>query len=96
MGMLEELNDLLDRIPVWKRLTAMPDKLQALEQRVEMLELRLSGKTGPACPICNAPGFQRTGSKPDPIFGDMGLMLDSYACAACGHSENRQRDTAEA
>lgn len=94
MGMLEELNDLLDRLPLWKRLSAMPDKMQALEQRVAALEAQLSGQIGPACPLCDAPGFKRTSSNPDPTFGAMGVMLDSYACAACGHSEKRQRDTA--
>ena len=93
MGMLEELNDLLDRIPLWKRLTGMPDRVQALEQRIAALEAQLSGKTGPACPICNAPGFKRVSSKADPAFGALGVMLDSYACASCGHTEDRQRDT---
>lgn len=93
MGMLEELNDLLDRIPLWKRLSAMPDRVAALEQRIAALEAQLSGKAGELCPMCNAPGFKRTASKPDPAMGVLGIIRDSYACAACGHSEERQRDS---
>lgn len=92
MGMLEEFNDLLDRLPLWKRLSAMPDKMQALEQRVAALEAQLSGKTGPACPLCSAPGFKRTASRPHPQLDFAGVKLDSYACAACGHTEDRERD----
>ena len=94
MGMLEELNDLLDRLPLWKRLSAMPDKVQALEQRVAALEAQLAGKPGELCPMCNAPAFQRTGTAPHPYFGDTGLMQDSYQCQSCAHSEIRMRDTA--
>lgn len=92
MGMLEELNDLLDRLPLWKRVSAMPDKLQALEARLAALEAQLADKPGMLCPICNAPGFKRTASRPHPEFGFAGLKLDSYVCAACGHSEERERD----
>lgn len=92
MGMLEELNDLLDRLPLWKRLASAPDRLQALEQRVAALEAQLAGKPGALCPICNAPGFSRTSSREHPTFAFAGLKLDSYACATCGHSEERERD----
>lgn len=92
MGMLEELNDLLDRIPLWKRLSAMPARVQAMEARIASLEAQLAGKPGALCPICNAVGFKRTASRPHPEFGFAGIKLDSYACPACGHSEERERD----
>lgn len=93
MGMLEELNDLLDRLPLWARIKALPDKVETLQQRVALLEAQFSGKPGELCPVCNAPGFRRTGSKPDPVMGALGVMLDSYVCAGCGHAEDRPRDT---
>lgn len=92
MGMLEELNELLDRLPLWKRLGAMPDRIAALEQRVASLEARLAGTPGELCPMCNAPSFKRAASKPHPSFGFAGVMLDSYVCGDCGHAEDRNRD----
>lgn len=95
MGMLEELNDLLDRIPLWKRLSAMPAKVQAMEDRIAALEAQLTGRPGALCPICNAAEFKRTASRPHPQFGFAGIKLDSYSCAACGHTEDRERDPAK-
>jgi ribosomal protein L37AE/L43A len=92
MALLEELNALLDRMPLWKRLSALPQKTDELEARIAALEAQLSGKAGPTCPVCNAPGFKRAGSKPDPAMGGLGFIQDSYVCEACGHSENRMRD----
>lgn len=94
MGMLEELNDLLDRLPLWKRLASAPDRLQALEQRVAALEAQLAGEPGERCPLCNKPELERVASKPDPVFGGTGLMQDSYRCRSCDHQEDRLRDTA--
>lgn len=92
MALLEELNALLDRMPLWKRLSSLPQKTDELEARIAALEAQLSGKTGPLCPICDAPGLKRTKSEPHPEFGFAGIKLDSYACAACGHNESRERD----
>jgi len=93
MGMLEELNTLLERIPVWRQLVALPDRVATLEARLTAVEAQLAGKTGALCPMCNAPGWKRAATKPHPVFGDTGLMIDSYACSACGHAEEQTRDT---
>ena len=92
MGVIDDVLRALDRIPIWKRVQALPDTVAALEARIAALEAKLSGKTGIACPICNSPGFMRTGSKRHPIFGDAGLMLDTWTCPACSHSEERERE----
>jgi ribosomal protein L37AE/L43A len=92
MGTLEDIMKTLERIPLWKRLTALPAEVQELRARVEALEAQLAGKPGTLCPICNATGFKRVSSKPHPEFGFAGIKLDSYRCDACGHAEDRERN----
>jgi ribosomal protein L37AE/L43A len=92
MGMLEDVIKALERIPLWKRVSALPVEVEALQLRVAALEARLAGKTGPLCPLCNTPGFKRISSKEHPDFGFAGLKVDSYVCENCGHKEDRERD----
>ena len=91
MGMIEDVMKALERIPLWKRVSALPEEVAALRERVDQLEAQLAGKSGPCCPICNAPGFKVTASKPDPVAGDLGIIQDTHQCSKCGHSENRTR-----
>lgn len=93
MGMLEDVIKALERIPLWKQVSVLPARVEQLEARIASLEAQLAGKPGALCPMCNATGFARTASKPDPVFGATGLMLDSYRCPDCGHAEDRPRDT---
>lgn len=93
MGMIEDVMKALERIPLWKHVSRLPDEVDSLRMRVHDLEARLAGTTGPLCPICNKPGFNRTSSKPDPVMGDLGVMQDTYQCSHCQHQEHRQRDT---
>lgn len=50
---LKDLNVLLEKIPAWKKLVRLPDKISELEARIEELESKfekpLSKK---ACPSC--------------------------------------------
>lgn len=92
MGMIEDVMRALERIPLWKRVSALPDRFEQLEARLAAVEAQLAGNAGPLCPLCNAPGFRRVASKEDPSFGVFGVKLDSYSCGACGHTEDRQRD----
>lgn len=92
MGMIEDVMKALERIPLWKRVSALPERTEQLEARVAALEAKLKGKPGLLCPVCNAPEFVRVVSTQDPTFGVFGVKSDSYRCAACGHSEDRQRN----
>src|SRR4051812_46194878 len=92
MGMIEDVMKALERIPLWKRVSALPDQVTDLQRRLAAIEARLDGKSGTLCPVCNAPNFMRVASKPHPDFGFAGVKVDSYSCASCGHSEERQRD----
>lgn len=92
MGLLEDINKTLERIPGWKRVIAAPDEIDALKKRVEALESKLAPATGEQCPICRAPQFKIIASAPHPDFGFAGTKMDTLQCQACGHSEQRMRD----
>lgn len=93
MGMIEDVMKALERIPLWKRVSAMPDRIDALEKRIAALEQKLTGGSGQLCPLCDSPRFKRVKSEPAGIFGGLGVMADTYQCQDCQHSEQRQRDT---
>lgn len=92
MGMLEELNTLLERIPVWRQLVALPERVATLEARIAALEAQLAGKTGALCPICNAPDFKRVGTDAANPMAAIGFTTDVFQCGSCGHREQRHRD----
>jgi hypothetical protein len=93
MGTIGEITTLLDKIPLWKRLTSMPKELEELQARVAALEAKLAPATGEACPMCDARTFKRASSAPHKIFGDMGMVTDRFRCSSCGHEEDRDRET---
>jgi len=44
---------------------------------------------GDSCPKCKQPSWILEGSRPHPIFGDLGALERTYKCKKCGHTENR-------
>ncbi|WP_238911910.1 hypothetical protein [Achromobacter xylosoxidans] len=92
MGMIEDIMKALERIPVWKRVSALPSEVEALKERIAALEAKLSPATGEQCPICRSHTFKVISSAPDPEFGFAGVKLDTMSCTSCGHHETRQRD----
>lgn len=93
MGMLDELNDLLDRIPIWKRLTGLPAELDELKKRVSVLEAKLSAPRGAQCPMCSEPTLLMTGVDQARSRPQIGLYIDKMQCSSCGHQETRTRTT---
>lgn len=93
MGMLEDVMRALERIPVWKRVSALPAEVDVLKKRLADLEAKIAGGSANRCPICDAPGFRRTGSAPHPVFRDVGVLQDTFECQSCKHSETRLRET---
>lgn len=91
MGMLEDVMKALERIPLWKRVSALPEGVDILEQRLATLEKLASGGTPSGCPICKSATFARISARKHPHFGDVGLMLDLFGCEQCGHQEERER-----
>ena len=77
MFSLKDLNELLDKMPFWKRIKESPDRIDALEKRLGTLENRLSG-TGNICPKCKEPKFQ--------LINQSGGKFN-YECSACNYRE---------
>lgn len=74
----------------------MPDRVEALEKRLAVLELAAasSGRSmqapGKACPSCGALAFRVKSSRKSPgPFGQLGALERVYACEACQFTETR-------
>ncbi|MCH4582520.1 hypothetical protein [Achromobacter xylosoxidans] len=91
MSLLSELNSLLEKIPLWKRLNSVPKEIDELKERIARLEAAVNGGgSGDICPKCRKPTFELTDTAPDPTFGDLGVQRRTYRCSSCGHSEFKQ------
>ena len=87
---LKDVNELLDKIPKWKRIQESPDRLDELEKRIKAIEDRISG-TGEVCPYCKEPALELLEIKPDPEYGDMGVKRAYYKCGKCEKLSDRQK-----
>ena len=61
----------------------MQQRARELEQQVETLTR--GQNMGMACDKCGSPQVRRSGSRPDPTFGDLGIKQGLFTCADCGH-----------
>lgn len=76
---------ILDRVPIWRRVKELPDKVEALEKRISALEAK------PKLPICEACGEGSMRRQDDApltghfaVFNDAGAGLMVYKCDKCG------------
>ena len=85
--MLDDIMKTLDRIPVWKRLQAVPDEVDDITRRVAALEEMLGGKYPPdVCKFCGERSTRLTASL-GPM--DKGKMQENWTCKECGQVEVR-------
>lgn len=91
MGVLEDLLKALDRLPVWKRLTALPKEVDELKDRIAQLEAKLGPKQGQECPQCGERSMKLIDSRPHPDFDFAGAKRDTLRCEDCGFQEDRDR-----
>ena len=83
-----DLLALLDKIPVWRRVQAAPERIDALEKRVAELEAKLSRAPGAACPSCGAPEYRVTKSVVSAgPFGRLGAKDVTRTCGACSFTD---------
>ncbi len=86
-----DILSLLDRVPIWKRVKELPDKMDALEKRLATLEAK------PKLPICESCGEGSMRRQADaPLtgqwaaFNGAGGGLKVYKCDKCGF-ETREK-----
>jgi hypothetical protein len=79
---------ILDKVPIWKRVQAAPDQIDALEKRVAALEAKLMRAPGLACPSCGALEYRVTNSATSKgPFGRLGAKDVTRQCGECSFSE---------
>ena len=85
---------LTDQETAHEKLQAEHRQLQAhalqLENSVRELEkeaqsLRSAQNAGTPCDACGSTHTRRTGARPHPIMGDLGIKEVLHTCADCGH-----------
>ncbi|WNP29118.1 hypothetical protein RN616_11280 [Morganella morganii] len=91
MGILSELDSLLEKIPLWKKLKSVPDEVEGLKQRIAALEAKINSKSGDKCPKCGEMTYSLNRTEPDPMFRDMGVNRDYYKCSSCEYETFKQQ-----
>ncbi|WP_299864457.1 hypothetical protein [uncultured Hoeflea sp.] len=87
---VSDILKLLDKIPQWKALGELPDRMAVMEERLAALEANSkSGDAPDPCPACGAQ-LAFKGERPDPVMGVVGIKERSFACADCGYTTERQ------
>jgi len=82
----------LDRIPAWKALIAIPKRLADLEERIAAIEGKGGAtRAGPRpdeCPACRLP-LRYSSEMPHPTFGFAGVKVHQLHCDGCGKDYER-------
>lgn len=88
MAVLSDILALLDKWPLWKRMTEAPSRIDDLEKRLAALEATPKRAPGKTCKACGEPAMRLTASVADPIMGDLGAKVETWTCSACSFAEN--------
>lgn len=89
---VSDILKLLDKIPVWQRLSRLPGEVEELRRRVDALEgkgQRIDAAN--LCPICEVGTLKVKKVTPHPHFGEMGVQIRHLHCnnESCSHAEER-------
>lgn len=92
MVSVSDLLKILDSIPVWKALKALPERVTALEEKIVQLEAKnaLPSKVpGAPCKYCGNRSMRMVSSVPDPTFGALGANQEIWQCSDCKQQEKK-------
>jgi hypothetical protein len=93
---VSDILKLLDKWPLWKRLTALPDRVDALEARIAELEGKRAKSTWPGvCALCGERLRPISAEQPHPTFGEFGMKIVEMECSGCGKRSTREFDPAK-
>jgi ElaB/YqjD/DUF883 family membrane-anchored ribosome-binding protein len=67
------------------RLQAQQAQAQAQEHKSRVDRFANDNPSGWRCDACGSVDLARTGSRPDPTFGDLGIKQALMTCRPCGH-----------
>ena len=84
MGAVQDLITLLDKIPIWKRVQALPDETDALKERVEELEKLFKNPVPKWCPACKSQLLNLVTGKI--IEEDSKVYYRKWSCSGCGNN----------
>lgn len=87
--MFKDINDLLDRIPIWKRLQGLAGRMDALEAKIAEKESRLAVAPGETCQHCGTPGLRlvQAGAMQEP--GPNAWREELWQCTRCFQTDHR-------
>lgn len=89
--MFKEINDLLDRIPLWKRLQGIAGRQDALEARIAVLEdrLKVTVHPGEICAACGTAHMRRIAVKEMQDVGPNAWREEMWQCQLCAAEDHR-------
>jgi hypothetical protein len=88
MFSLKDLNELLDKMPLWKKMKESPARIDALDKRIISIEKRLSG-SGDICPKCKQPTYELVETKI--IEETLGIRQFNYKCSNCNFTDSKTK-----
>lgn len=81
-------------MPIWQKVTALPERVDALERRLKALEASAAANPvrnqGEPCAYCHGP-MRQISEKPHDVFGDLGAREVVLQCQNpnCGKTTTR-------
>jgi hypothetical protein len=85
MAALDNILTLLDKWPLWRRITETPDRLDALLDKIAKLEKQLERCPAEGCEYCGARAVRLT-------TNDMHGMREVWTCSECGKKREIRHD----
>lgn len=85
MTILADLWNMIKDSREWKAMAEAARKIPELEARIAALEGNSKAPSSEyVCDHCGSSNLRRTGNRPDPTFGNLGVKQAVFVCEDCG------------